>query len=238
MQRINSFRYQAQAKLGKSLIALIELWMYPFLPKASVFSSSDFAWTRTIEDEWQFILKEFETISKRSNALFDICDISPEQYAVVERGNWDIFPLYTYGLPYLPNLEACPRTAALLETIPDKTTAFFSILKPGSHIKPHRGSFRGYLKFHLGLSIPEPDKCGIKVGEETLYWNNGESIVFDDTVVHEAWNNGSENRTILYVDFIRPLPFFLKLISWGLTNLIARSPFIADGLERAAKKQK
>ena len=32
-------------------------------------------------------------------------------------------------------------------------TAFFSILAPGKHIPPHRGPYKGLLRYHLGLQV-------------------------------------------------------------------------------------
>ncbi len=50
----------------------------------------------------------------------------------------------------------------------------FSCLSPGTHIYPHTG-FSGYseviLRCHLDLIIP--DKCAIRVGNQTLMWQPG-----------------------------------------------------------------
>jgi aspartyl/asparaginyl beta-hydroxylase (cupin superfamily) len=35
-------------------------------------------------------------------------------------------------------------------------TAFFSILAPGKHLPAHRGPYKGVMRYHLGLLIPEP----------------------------------------------------------------------------------
>ena len=69
-------------------------------------------------------------------------------------------------------------------------TAFFSILAPGKHLPPHRGPYKGVMRYHLGLLIPEPaEQCGIRVDTETRHWAEGESMIFDDTFEHEAWND-------------------------------------------------
>jgi len=233
--RITDYRYRVLAALGKFIIRCIEISMRTFLPNKSYFAPAEFVWTKSVDAQWKNILNEVIDARNKPNGMYDICDISPEQYKVVDRGEWDFYPLYAYGVPFLDNLASCPKTANILEVIPYKTTVFFSILKPGTHVKAHRGAYRGYLRYHLGLSVPEPEKCGLKLIDKTYHWKDGESMVFDDTFDHEAWNNGNEDRIILYVDFIRPMPKFFKFVSLKLTKMISQSPFVQRGLERAGQ---
>lgn len=108
-------------------------------------------------------------------------------------------------------------------------TAFFSILESGKHLPHHRGPFKGVLRFHLGLMIPNtPETCGLRVGSEVWHWEEGKSLVFDDTHDHEAWNDSTERRVVLFVDFIRPLPFPLSVVNCLLIWLIGISPFVQD----------
>ncbi|MGH8399135.1 MAG: aspartyl/asparaginyl beta-hydroxylase domain-containing protein, partial [Gammaproteobacteria bacterium] len=79
---------------------------------------------------------------------------------------------------------------------------FFSVLKPGAHIPPHTGVINTRLVTHLPLIIP-PD-CGIRVGNETRGWKEGECIVFDDTFEHEAWNKSDQTRVVLIFDIWNP----------------------------------
>ena len=55
---------------------------------------------------------------------------------------------------------------------------------------------------HLPLVVPPG--CGFRVGGETREWREGELLIFDDTVEHEAWNEGSSERIILIFDVWRP----------------------------------
>jgi len=182
----SSSRYEMQAAAGKALIRSIELIMHPFLPDQHYFDPAEFEWTRPLEEKWEEVLSEAIAIRHSSVGLYDICDISPEQYKVVDRGDWDFFPLYAYGIPFSENLSKCPKTALLLSSIPNMTTAFFSILKPGTFVKLHRGAFRGYLRYHLGLQVPEPDQCGLRLTDQTYHWENGKSMIFDDTFIRTA----------------------------------------------------
>jgi beta-hydroxylase len=89
-----------------------------------------------------------------------------------------------------------------VEQIPGLTTAGFSWMSPGTHIKPHVGYSSAVLRCHLGLVIPSD--CKLRVGSETRGWQEGKTLVFDDTVEHEAWNRSDKDRVVLLLDFKRP----------------------------------
>jgi aspartyl/asparaginyl beta-hydroxylase (cupin superfamily) len=46
--------------------------------------------------------------------------------------------------------------------------------------------------------------CALRVGNETRPWREGELVVFDDSIEHEAWNLGKELRVVLLFDIWRP----------------------------------
>ena len=233
MQSTKSLRYKVQAFAGKAFIRVIELSMKPFLLNKAFFAPTEFNWTKQIDENWIVIRDEIMQVISEKNAIQDICEVSPEQEIVVNHGDWDFFPLLIYGNRIKKNTIRCPKTSQLVESIPNATTVFFSILKPGCHVKAHRGAYRGYLRYHLGLSISEPEKCGLRLIDKTYHWHNGGSMIFDDTYDHEAWNRSDTDRIILYVDFIRPMPApFVALSKW-LTRKISKSPYIQSSLERA-----
>ncbi len=94
-----------------------------------------------------------------------------------------------------------------MREIPGMTTAMFSILSPRKHILDHRGPYKGVLRYHLGLIVPrEAERCRIRVGEDIRHWEEGKSLIFDDTFNHEVWNDTDETRVVLFVDVLRPLP--------------------------------
>jgi aspartyl/asparaginyl beta-hydroxylase (cupin superfamily) len=55
---------------------------------------------------------------------------------------------------------------------------------------------------HLPLIVP-PD-CALRVGNQTRGWREGELLVFDDSIEHEAWNLSQEPRVVLIFDVWRP----------------------------------
>lgn len=68
--------------------------------------------------------------------------------------DWRIFIMKVYGYEVKQNLARCPATAAIVRRCPEVLSASFSFLAPGKYIPPHRGPFRGVMRFHLGLSMP------------------------------------------------------------------------------------
>jgi aspartyl/asparaginyl beta-hydroxylase (cupin superfamily) len=193
----------------------------PFLPVA------EFPWTRALEANWRTIRAELDEVLVYRDDLpafheitADVSDISDE--------NWRIFAFYGYGFRSDANCARCPQTARLLEQVPGLTTAFFSILAPGKRIPPHRGPWRGVLRYHLGLLIPEPEKCGIKVGGEVAHWYEGESMVFDDAYEHSAWNDTSRTRVVLFIDFLRPARFPGSWLNRAVVGAVSISPFVSD----------
>ena len=127
------------------------------------------------------------------------------------------------------NCKQCPETTRIIEAIPGMFTAFFSVLAPGKHIPRHRGPYRGLLRGHLALVVPEPrEACWIEVGDETTPWEEGRCIVFDDTYKHRVENNTDAVRVVLFLDVLRPLKFPASLLNRIILQLIRLSPFIQD----------
>jgi beta-hydroxylase len=47
----------------------------------------------------------------------------------------------------------------------------------------------------------------MRVGSEARSWREGECMIFDDTIEHEAWNRAGHARVVLLFDFLRPGAF-------------------------------
>src|SRR5262249_21578453 len=123
----------------------------------------------------------------------------------------------------------CPRTAALMVQIPGMKTAMFSILSPRKHILDHRGPYKGVLRYHLGLIVPrEAQACRIRVGDDVRIWQEGKSLIFDDTFNHEVWNDTDETRVVLFVDVLRPRPQPESPINKLIVKAIGLSPCVLD----------
>jgi aspartyl/asparaginyl beta-hydroxylase (cupin superfamily) len=81
--------------------------------------------------------------------------------------------------------------------------ALFSKLPPDTRIPPHHGLLNTRLIRHLPLIVPA--NCGaLRFGNEERHWVEGEILIFDDTIEHEAWNNSDQERIILLFKIWRP----------------------------------
>jgi beta-hydroxylase len=196
------------------------------------FKSDLFSWARHLEENQPVIRKELEGILQHLDQIPNFQQISTDQEAITQDDKWKTYFLYGFGFKAEQNCARCPKTTKLIENIPGMKTAFFSILAPGKHIPEHRGLYKGFFRYHLGVKIPQPNtQCGITVDGITRHWQEGESMFFDDTYIHEALNDSDEIRVVLFMDILRPLRFPGNVLNDALLNLIKRSSFIQDAKE-------
>jgi aspartyl/asparaginyl beta-hydroxylase (cupin superfamily) len=125
---------------------------------------------------------------------------------VAPEKDWKVYPLDIMGVRPPGFCARCPRTTALLDKIPGLFEAFFSILDGGKSIPAHEGPYRGYLRYHLGLIVPEKDPPSIRLKDQVYTWKEGESVLFDDSWEHEVYNQSDGSRVVLIVDIRRPMP--------------------------------
>jgi beta-hydroxylase len=126
-------------------------------------------------------------------------------YVNSENANaWKVFTFIFFGMKFKHNAALCPKTAEILHGIPEIVSCDYSYLKPKTHILPHKGYTRMVLRCHLPLIVPEGNLCGIRVGDQTRYWEEGKLLIFDDSYEHEAWNNSDEQRVVLMFDIPNP----------------------------------
>ncbi len=118
-------------------------------------------------------------------------------------GQWDVFGIYDMWGNFLPeNATKCPKTTEIINQISGVRTAGFSKLNAGCIVHPHKGFTDKVLRFHLGLVIPEGD-CGLKVEDTVHRWEEGKAFLFDDRLLHEAWNRTTSPRYVLIIDILK-----------------------------------
>ena len=180
------------------------------------FDTSEFEFTATLEANWLLIRQELEQLQQ--------CHFVPWPEKFLYENTWEVFGLYHIGTKLKDNCRLCPNTTRLVEMIPGITTAGFSSLAPGTHIKPHVGYSKAVLRCHLGLIVP--DKCMLRVGNQTRNWQEGKCLIFDDTIEHEAWNCSEKIRTILLIDVKKPKAMLNRQFQQSFSVDLAR--FIRD----------
>lgn len=238
-QKINQIYSEVKAKhrqfvlaKGEKLIRRLEklISQHSSVGDATFFEFEKFSWAANLESNWTKILAELDSVLKNLNHLPNFQDISTDQYSITQDDRWKTYFFYAYGFKAEKNCVKCPETTRLIEQIPGMKTAFFSILLPHKRIPEHCGPYKGVLRYHLALKVPQSSTdCGIRVGNDIRHWQAGKSLIFDDTFPHEAWNNTDEVRVILFLDFIRPMRFPISMLNQGMIQLIALSPYVQSG---------
>lgn len=202
--------------------------------RRTFFEADVFPWTRAIEAGAPQIRRELDQLLLKREEIPTFRDISEVQKYLAPPEQWQTYFLYMYGKPVPENCVRCPDTNRLLRSIPGMKTAMFSILAPGTHIREHFGNYKGVLRYHLGLIVPEPaSSCRIRVGPDTRSWSEGRSLIFDDRYPHEVWNDASSHRTVLFVDFVRPLPWPLSLVNGAVIRTLSMSSAVTIAVKRA-----
>jgi beta-hydroxylase len=228
---MNQAFYDFSVRVGAKLVRSLEriLARASLIPNTPFLDPRQFPWVRTLEENWPVIRLELDQILPRQAELPNFQDISRDQGDISTDDGWKTFFFYAYGMKAEGNCRRCPETNRVLESLPGMKSAFFSILAPGKHIPLHRGPYRGVIRAHLGLVIPEPkEKCRIQVGPEFAHWEEGRVMVFDDGYPHQVWNDTAGTRVVLFLDIVRPLRFPVNLLNAFILRLIAWSPFIKD----------
>ena len=168
---------------------------------------------KIIEENWLEIKKEIESVIDSGKTLPKFHEIDDGQEYISDNDglSWHLLNLLLYTMWHKKNAELCPKTTSLLKNIKSVKSAYFSILEPGKHIPPHKGPYKGILRYQLAISVPKKGECKILVDGKPYCWKEGESVLFDDTYTHEVVNNTSEPRIALLLDVKRNIPgFFIR----------------------------
>jgi aspartyl/asparaginyl beta-hydroxylase (cupin superfamily) len=184
---------------------------FPGLPQIQFYEREGFDWVPAIEAETAAIRAELDAVLAQTHDFPPYVEDDPSRpnkahYLVANR-DWGAFHLLN-GAPVEPNASMCPNTIAALKHAPQPVIrgrspmALFSLLKPGTHIFAHNGLINTRLICHLPLIVP--DGCRFRVGNEVRQWEEGKLLIFDDSVEHEAWNDGTSRRVVLLFEIWRP----------------------------------
>ncbi|MEM8792434.1 MAG: aspartyl/asparaginyl beta-hydroxylase domain-containing protein, partial [Pseudomonadota bacterium] len=197
-----------------------------------------FPFLNELRDNWEVIAEETRGVLQHREAIPGFQDLSPDQYRIATEKNWRTFVLFGFGEKLDKNCAKMPKTAEMLERIPNIQIAWLSILAPGYHIPAHTGVTKGIIRTHLGLIIPkDAEKCRIRVDDQIKHWMPGELVVLDDTYEHEVWNDTDEERVVLLLDFDRPMKWSGRLMNKIFLRLIKFSAFYRDPLRNARDYQ-
>jgi aspartyl/asparaginyl beta-hydroxylase (cupin superfamily) len=184
------------------------------------------------------IKHEVESILDGTRRLPAYHELDDRQEAISipgEQQRWKVFMLYAMGEKPRANRQLCPLTSELLDKIPNLFQAFFSILEAGKSVPAHCGPHMGILRYHLGLIVPKDNPPSIRIKDHLHTWQEGSSILFDDTWNHEVINHSSGDRVVLLVDTLRPLPWHLHVVNFLYSKVLVRWAYARGVAQIAAQ---
>jgi beta-hydroxylase len=176
------------------------------------------------------IRQECESLIRSSLRIPGMEELTSYTSGGIHQIAWKSF-MFKSGSFIEENCALAPKTAALLRGIPGVYTAFFSVLEPDQHIKAHWGYWKGFVRYHLGVVIPDnnrDNKCWMRINPEAqsrtgdraaieqgkkYYWREGEAVLFDDTFLHDAANETNRVRVVLFLDVARKMAWPLALLN-------------------------
>lgn len=205
-----------------ALFAPYNALMYIFSKQKSqpYYDRADFKEMDLIKENWQVIKEEGEKLFDEGYIRAAIGGNEAGFGSFFKRG-WKRFYL-TWNRDTLPSAESlCPRTLELVRQVPLIKSALFTRLPAHSHLNAHRDPFAGTLRYHLGLSTPNSEKCAIYVDEEPQAWYDGEDFIFDETYIHYVINDTDDYRLIFFCDLDRPLKQPMYTINQWVSNVLA-----------------
>lgn len=170
-----------------------------------------FDWCAKLQDKYPQILQEFQTVTADleslkeqgnniwAGALTEDASSYGEGWktlVLMDRGRWD--PV---------NVNLFPVTAkAVKDSGVPATEVFFASMQPHTVIKPHSDFTNFVLTSHLPLVVPYSgqNKCRLTIGETTREWINGQLLLFDTSIIHDAVNDSDQTRYILMLRLWHP----------------------------------
>ena len=187
---------------------------FPELPTIEFYSRHHFPWLEQLEAAADDIRTELlDVLSDGREALEPYVADQPglpmDKWRELNHSRrWGVYLLSQEGKVFAEHIARCPKTVAAVNACPrfdvpgNGPTALFSILDARTHIPSHTGQVNTRLFVHLPLIVPPG--CSFRVGGQKREWEAAKAWVFDDTIDHEAWNDGNEPRAVLIFDVWSP----------------------------------
>lgn len=189
------------------------VFYYPGLPQRRFYDLQEFPWLEAMLAHLPAMQDELAGVIAAGDAGFDpYVRHDPNRPApanpLLGKADWSAFHFWRDGAVVEPNAARCPATMRALEqaplpVIPGRSpNAHWSSLLPGTHIQPHTGMLNTRLICHIPvLTAPQ---CWLRVGSDRRSWEPGLPLVFDDSIEHEAKNDGPQRRVVLLFEIWRP----------------------------------
>jgi len=232
-RRLHALTEKQKKALVKKTVSGIFVWFEErgLLPRTPAFDRDylrHYPELRILEENYPVVREECLELLRHKDRLTDMKAMGGTYTeAGIHTIQWKTF-MFKSGDFIDANCRLAPKTAALLRRLPGIYTAFFSVLEPHQRITPHWGYYKGFVRYHLGVVIPNDNangECFLRVNGnvednakrdvaliekgEVYHWKEGAGIVFDDNYLHDAANDSDQVRVVLWLDVRRKMPFYL-----------------------------
>jgi hypothetical protein len=187
-------------------------------------------WRGRLEAAHVAIRAEWDADRARGHELPRIEQVLGEDQG--NEGSWQAGLLVAAGKPVAPLADRFPHTMAALAEVPGLTDALWSVLGPGTELPEHQGPNAGVLRLHLGIRCS--GDTALSVAGVVVPYRDGETVVFDDTLPHAAWNRGEVERVTLFCQIRRPAGPVTDIANRAVQHLIGLDPRYRQAPERAA----
>ena len=207
--------------------------LFSRVPRTPYLSPELFPDLKPLTAQWQMIRDEALAMQQQG-AIKASAQLNDVGFNSFFKTGWKRFYLKWYDDAHPSAAILCPKTTALLKSIPSVKAAMFAELPPEGRLVRHRDPYAGSLRYHLGLVTPADPKCHIDVDGEKYFWKDGEAVVFDETYIHYAENKTDCNRIILFCDIERPMRFgwTAAVNRWFAKNLVAAAASPNDASDK------
>ena len=128
-------------------------------------------------------------------------------HSLLDDPRWSAFHLWKNGELVEENAARCPIIMGLLErrrfpaSRPVRQWRWSRSSARNAHSAAQRNAQHAPI-CHIPLIVP--GGCRLRVGAETREVVEGRAMIFDDSIEHEAWNDGDSARAVLLFEIWRP----------------------------------
>ena len=98
-----------------------------------------------------------------------------------------------------------------------------SVFNKKASTSAHFGPVRAMLRVLYNVNDMADESAYIKVGDVAHYWKRDKLFIFDDTLLHQSFNESDQVRYCLFVDIVRPsrIPAVLNLAVSAIARLMS-----------------
>jgi aspartyl/asparaginyl beta-hydroxylase (cupin superfamily) len=100
-----------------------------------------------------------------------------------------------------------------------------SVFRKRESTSKHFGPLRATLRVLYNVNTMDDKSAYIVVGDTTNYWKDDKLFIFDDTLLHQSFNESEKYRYCMFIDIARP-----SLVPALLAGVVTLNRFLFRGL--------